>query len=81
MIHWPAAFPPGNGFYPPHNSLQGQVELDEKTSLLDTWKAMIALPKSKVKAVGVSNFSIEHIKGLIDASGVVPVSRYALAYA
>lgn len=48
VIHWPAAFPPGNGFYPPDSSLQGEVELDTQTSLVDTWRAMIALPKSKV---------------------------------
>lgn len=80
LIHWPAAFPPGNGFYPPHSSLQGEVELDEKTSLVDTWKAMIALPKSKVRAVGVSNFSVNHIKGLIDATGVIPVANQIEAH-
>ncbi|KAF9494130.1 Aldo/keto reductase [Pleurotus eryngii] len=33
---------------------------------------MIALPKSKVRNIGVSNFTIEHIKALISATGVVP---------
>lgn len=48
MIHWPVAFVPGKGFYPPHPSIEGEVELDLKTTLVDTWKAMIALPKEKV---------------------------------
>lgn len=44
-----------------------------KTSLVDTWKTMIKLKETgKVKAIGVSNFTIEHIKGLIAATGVVP---------
>lgn len=28
----------------------------------------------KVKAIGVSNFSIDHIKGIAEATGVWPVS-------
>ncbi|GJJ08507.1 hypothetical protein Clacol_002725 [Clathrus columnatus] len=48
-------------------------ELDLKTTLVDTWKAMIALPKNKVRAIGVSNFSVEHIEAIIKATGVVPV--------
>ena len=60
---------------------------------MDTWKAVIALPKSKVgyssftrfvhlilshrtspqvRAVGVSNFTIEQLEGIISATGVVP---------
>ncbi|KAJ6631378.1 NADP-dependent oxidoreductase domain-containing protein, partial [Mycena sp. CBHHK59/15] len=42
LVHWPVAF----------------VALDLETSLVDTWKAMVALPESKVKAIGVSNFTI-----------------------
>ncbi|KAF5354977.1 hypothetical protein D9756_005533 [Leucocoprinus leucothites] len=80
LIHWPAAFPPGNGFYPAHSSIKGEVELDTQTSLVDTWKVMIALPKSKVRAVGVSNFSVNHIQGLIDATGVVPVANQIEAH-
>ncbi|KAJ7188974.1 NADP-dependent oxidoreductase domain-containing protein [Mycena filopes] len=73
LIHWPVAFPPGKGIYPPHPTKPGEVELDLGPSLVDTWKAMLALPKSKVKNVGVSNFTIEYIEALIDATGVVPV--------
>ncbi|KAG6808789.1 hypothetical protein H0H93_016487, partial [Arthromyces matolae] len=46
----------------------------------DTWKAMINLPKSKVRAIGVSNFSIEQIKGIIAATGVVPVANQIEAH-
>ncbi|KAG6827177.1 hypothetical protein H0H93_015790, partial [Arthromyces matolae] len=47
LVHWPIAFPPGNGFYPPHATKEGEVVIDTETTLVDTWKAMINLPKSK----------------------------------
>ncbi|KAJ7283229.1 NADP-dependent oxidoreductase domain-containing protein [Mycena rebaudengoi] len=80
LIHWPVAFAPGNGLYPPHPTKEGEVDLDLQTSLVDTWKSMIALPKSKVRAVGVSNFTIEHIEGIIAATGVVPVANQIEAH-
>ncbi|KAF8161370.1 NADP-dependent oxidoreductase domain-containing protein [Crassisporium funariophilum] len=73
LIHWPIAFAPGHGLFPPHPTEKNQVELDKKTTLVDTWKAMIKLPKSKVRSIGVSNFSIDAIEAIIDATGVVPV--------
>ncbi|KAJ7731301.1 NADP-dependent oxidoreductase domain-containing protein [Mycena maculata] len=72
LIHWPVAFVPGKGLYPPHPTKEGEVELDLETSLVDTWKAMIALPKSKVRNVGVSNFTIEQLEGIISVTNVVP---------
>ncbi|KAG5642206.1 hypothetical protein DXG03_003397 [Asterophora parasitica] len=72
LIHWPIAFPPGNGLNPPHATKEGEVAIDTETSLVDTWKALIALPKSKVRAIGVSNFTVAQLKGIIAATGVVP---------
>jgi hypothetical protein len=31
----------------------------------------------QVKAIGVSNFTVEQLEGIIDATGVVPVSKIA----
>jgi L-glyceraldehyde reductase len=73
LIHWPIAFTPGRGLFPPHPTVPKEVEIDNSVTLVDTWKAMIALPKSKAKAIGVSNFSVEQLKGIIAATGVVPV--------
>jgi L-glyceraldehyde reductase len=73
LVHWPVAFPPGNGLFPPHPTKENEVALDTQTSLVDTWKAMIKLPKSKVRNIGVSNFTIEHLEGIIKATDVVPV--------
>ena len=75
VIHWPVAFQPGNGLFPPDpKDPKNFVALDLETSLVDTWKALIALPKSKVRAIGVSNFTIEQIDGIIKATGVVPAA-------
>lgn len=49
VIHWAVAFPPGKGLFPLDPKKEGEVELDTETSLVDTWKAMINLPKSKVR--------------------------------
>ncbi|KAK1217005.1 hypothetical protein PQX77_020355 [Marasmius sp. AFHP31] len=81
LIHWPVAFAPEKGYFPPDPKKgDGFVELDTVTSLVDTWKAMIALPKSKVKAIGVSNFTIEHIEAIVKATGVVPAVNQVEAH-
>ncbi|THV06646.1 Aldo/keto reductase [Dendrothele bispora CBS 962.96] len=75
LIHWPVAFKPGSpgkDLFPPHPTKEKEVELDMKTSIVETWKAMIALPKSKVKTIGVSNFNIQQLEAIIKATGVVP---------
>ena len=41
---------------------------------VDTWKAMIQLQRNgRVKSIGVSNFAIEHLTQILDATSVVPV--------
>ncbi len=40
---------------------------------IEAWKAMIELYKAgKIKAIGVSNFHVKDIQGLVDATGVWP---------
>ncbi|KIK60786.1 hypothetical protein GYMLUDRAFT_200112 [Collybiopsis luxurians FD-317 M1] len=83
LVHWPVAFPPsspGKDLFPKHPSKEGEVALDLKTTLVETWKAMIALPKSKVRAIGVSNFTIENVEAIIKATGVVPVVNQVEAH-
>ncbi|KAK2040397.1 aldo/keto reductase [Colletotrichum somersetense] len=71
LIHWPVAFKKeGDKLFP--LATEGEVALDQGVSLVDTWKAMINLPKSKVKNIGVSNFTIEDLEAIIEATGVVP---------
>ncbi|KAF9009828.1 Aldo/keto reductase [Hymenopellis radicata] len=76
LIHWPVAFNDTNqGLEPPSPADPSVVDLDLETPIVETWKAMVKLPKSKVRAIGVSNFNIEQIEGIIKATGVVPVRR------
>jgi L-glyceraldehyde reductase len=73
LIHWPISFPPGGALSPLDPARPGECIFDpQDPSLVETWKAMIALPKSKVRAVGVSNFTVDHIKTIIKETGVKP---------
>ena len=71
--------PSGGDFEPLDPNKPDWCLLDTETSLVDTWKAMIKLlDTGKVKAIGVSNFSIPHIQGIVDATGVWPVRYFPL---
>lgn len=73
LIHWPVAFVPGKDLVPKTEDGK-QTLLDRETSIVDTWKALIALQKSGKgpKSIGVSNFTIEHLEAIINATGVAP---------
>lgn len=80
LIHWPVSFsePPkpaseAEYLFPKAAPTDNEVILDHETSLVDTWKEMIKLKESgKVKAIGVSNFTIEYVEALIKHTGVKP---------
>ncbi|GFF55313.1 D/L-glyceraldehyde reductase [Aspergillus lentulus] len=75
LVHWPVAFKTGNEYFPLVKDSpipEGDVEIDDSISIVDTWKAMTKLPKSKARAVGVSNHTVEHLEAIIKATGVVP---------
>lgn len=59
LIHWPVSFKPGSELFP--LAAENEVAIDNSTSLAETWKAMIKLPKAKTRAIGVSNFTIDHV--------------------
>lgn len=45
----------------------------EGIDLVDTWRTMIEiLGTGRVRAIGVSNFRAEHLRRVVDATGVVP---------
>ncbi|KAJ3489361.1 hypothetical protein NLG97_g6015 [Lecanicillium saksenae] len=62
LIHWPVAFTHGSGLFPKDPNEDGAIQLDKNTSITQTWKAMTELPKTKARAVGVSNFTINHVR-------------------
>lgn len=58
---------------PSNPSNKDFAHLDSKTTLAQTWQAMVDLKKAgKVKSVGVSNFTPAHIEGIIKATGFTP---------
>ncbi|KAJ5484194.1 hypothetical protein N7539_005990 [Penicillium diatomitis] len=78
LVHWPVAFKQGNEYFPRVEGSTvegGDVVIDNEVSIVDTWKAMTKLPKSKARAVGVSNHTIEHLEAIIQGTGVVPAAN------
>jgi L-glyceraldehyde reductase len=72
LIHWPVAFPNGNELFPKKAGNDGEVDFDEGVDLVSTWKAVLNLPKTKVRTVGVSNCTPAMIDVLIKETGVTP---------
>ncbi|KAJ6177662.1 hypothetical protein N7519_008123 [Penicillium mononematosum] len=78
LVHWPVAFQKGDSYFPlvANSPVEGgDVIIDDGVSIVDTWKAMTQLPKSKARSVGVSNHKIEHLEALIKGTGVVPAAN------
>ncbi|KAF2019173.1 aldo/keto reductase family protein [Aaosphaeria arxii CBS 175.79] len=81
LIHWPVAFQEvnsGDEYFPADTSSThkgGDVVINDSVTLAETWKAVLALPKDKVRTVGVSNFNIEQLESIIAATGQVPATN------
>lgn len=73
LIHWPVAFKPGKELAPSNPDGTKAIDTDAP-GVAATWKEMVRISKEtkKVKAVGVSNFSVEMLDKIINATGVVP---------
>ncbi|KAM0753523.1 Aldo/keto reductase [Meredithblackwellia eburnea MCA 4105] len=77
LIHWPVPFLPGEVLSTKQARADGkgeEVVIDtEAPSITDTWLAMVKLLKGgKVKAIGVSNFSVAHLEKLASVTEVIP---------
>ncbi|WVQ98969.1 hypothetical protein IAU59_006101 [Kwoniella sp. CBS 9459] len=74
LIHWPVTFKAGKDLFP--KSSDGKTVLldDDAPGIVGTWKELVRISKEtkKVKAVGVSNFTVEQLEKVIQATGVVP---------
>jgi diketogulonate reductase-like aldo/keto reductase len=71
LMHWPCAFKPGDKIFPTDPKTK-QVIFDD-VDFCDTWRAMEALLETgKVKAIGVSNFTITNLRKLLAKAKVVP---------
>ncbi|KAL6362075.1 hypothetical protein LRP88_05559 [Fusarium phalaenopsidis] len=79
LVHFPISFKRssvhvGQDLFPltGGNQPDGDVVIDDTISIVDTWRAMAKLPRSKTRSIGVSNHSVEHLKAIIDGTSVVP---------
>lgn len=80
LHHWPVCFPhskavrdDGEVGEPAYEN--GEVVVEKGADWLDTWKQMIQVYQNtnKVRAIGVSNYSINHLKRALKETSVVPV--------
>ncbi|KAJ5602092.1 hypothetical protein N7510_011626 [Penicillium lagena] len=70
LMHYPCTFKRGPDRFP--RDAAGKMIRGE-TTYVDTWKAMEKLTKTgKVRAIGVSNFSMGEIETLLNESSTVP---------
>jgi len=72
LIHWPHAFKRGKDLFPKDSDGK---KITENIDYVDTWKAMEKLPKSKVKAIGISNFNKTEIERILKEGSIVPAAH------
>ncbi|KII94321.1 hypothetical protein PLICRDRAFT_101939 [Plicaturopsis crispa FD-325 SS-3] len=73
LIHWPVPFRPGKELSPTTPDGKEVLIDTDAPSITEIWKAVIEVQKTgKAKAIGVSNFTKEHLEKIIAATGVVP---------
>jgi diketogulonate reductase-like aldo/keto reductase len=71
LMHWPCAFKPDDDSHT-KNPETANPAFDD-VDFCDTWRAMEALLETgKVKAIGVSNFTITNLRKLLAKAKVVP---------
>ncbi|KFY85161.1 hypothetical protein V500_08658 [Pseudogymnoascus sp. VKM F-4518 (FW-2643)] len=82
LVHFPVSFVAssrnvGDDLFPltGKNEPEGDVAIDDGVSISDTWAAMTKLPKNKARSTGVSNFTIQHLETIINATGVAPAAN------
>ncbi|KAF9262363.1 Aldo/keto reductase [Marasmius fiardii PR-910] len=73
LVHWPVPLNP-NGNHPVFPLLpDGKRDVDHNWKLSQTWEQMEAvLEKGKVKAIGVSNFSVKKLEEILPTAKVIP---------
>ncbi|KAI8384269.1 NADP-dependent oxidoreductase domain-containing protein [Radiomyces spectabilis] len=69
LMHWPIAFQPSERMVPKDEN--GEIALDS-VDFCATYAAMEKLDKKKVRAIGVSNFSIPNLQKLLATAKIIP---------
>ncbi|KAG5644190.1 hypothetical protein DXG03_008853, partial [Asterophora parasitica] len=72
LVHWPVPLKPSDNL-PIFPLPDGARDVDHAWKLSDTWKQLEAVvKKGKVKAIGVSNFSVARLEELLLTAEIVP---------
>ncbi|KAF2236608.1 Aldo/keto reductase [Viridothelium virens] len=76
LMHWPVPMnPKGNNEKFPKLP-DGSRDLDESWSHLQTWRELEKLPTTgKVRAIGVSNYSVKYLEQLLSVASVTPAAN------
>ncbi|RXK35262.1 oxidoreductase [Tremella mesenterica] len=76
LIHWPVTFAAGKTLQPIEPGSNPTVRhIDhDAPGIVATWKELVRIfqETKKVRAIGVSNFTVEQLEKIIDATGVIP---------
>lgn len=65
LVHWPVAFVPDGG-----------TELDKKTSIVDTWRAMESLARANLtRYIGISNFAKADVEQILETCEICPYAH------
>jgi len=70
LMHWPIAHVAGKGLFP--KDAQGKLMIDHDVKITDTYTAMEKVVGERVRAIGVSNFSIRKLEELAQVQKIVP---------
>ncbi len=64
LIHWPVAFVPGS------------TELDEKTSIQDTWRTLEGFVRANfTRRIGLSNFAKADVEAILEIASIKPYAH------
>ncbi|KAJ5804992.1 hypothetical protein N7474_010879 [Penicillium riverlandense] len=76
LMHWPIAMNP-NGNHPIFPKLpNGERDIIHSHSHVTTWKSMEKLVGTgKVKAIGVSNYSVKYLEELLPQASIIPAAN------
>jgi len=82
LMHFPVAFKPGKQLQPLAPDGKSRAIDTEAPGISETWKEVVRLHKEsgKMKSIGVSNFTVEHLRKIMDATGVAPMMNQIEAH-
>lgn len=75
LMHWPSSLNHNGNDKKTPKLLDGSIDYEKNWDYVKTWQKMIEIQKkypTKVKRIGVANFSIKELENIINSTGVIP---------